>query len=57
MQSSEIFQSTKGQLISKQNCVAVTSSKKRTKRTQDTILSAFRLLGEVTDRQFCFEIN
>ena len=26
----------KGQLISKQNCRAVTSPKKRTKRTQDT---------------------
>ena len=46
---------TKGQLISKQNCRAVTSPKKGTKRTQDstspkkgtkrtqdTILSAFR---------------
>ena len=32
----------KGQLISKQNCPALTSPKKRTKPTQDTILSAFR---------------
>ena len=34
---------TKGQLISKQNCRAVTSTKKR-------------VLGEVTDQQFGFEI-
>ena len=33
---------SKGQLISKQNWRAVTSPKKLTKRTQDTILSAFR---------------
>ena len=31
----------KGQLISKQNCGAVTSPKKQTKRTQDSILSTF----------------
>ena len=36
------FLITKGQYISKQNCPAVTSPKKRTKRTQNTILSAFR---------------
>ena len=34
---------TKGQLISKQNCRAITSTKKR-------------VLGEVTDQQFGFEI-
>ena len=57
---------TKGQLISKQNCWAITSPKKQTKRTQNTILSAFCslvswvhfvcFLGEVSARQFCFEI-
>ena len=52
-------QQAKGQQISKQNCGAVTSSKKQTKRTQDTILSALCsfFLGKVTARQFCFEIN
>ena len=34
----------KGQLISKKNCRAITSSKKRTKRTQGNILSAFSSL-------------
>ena len=47
----------KGQLISKQDFRVVTSPKKQTKRTQDTILSVFRsFLGEVTARQLCFEI-
>ena len=38
----------KGQLISKHNCQAITTSKKRPKPT--------RFLEEVTARQFCFEI-
>ena len=55
---------SKGQLISKQNCRTLNSSKKQTKRTQDTILSAFypqysgfiRFLEEVLAGQFRFEI-
>ena len=35
-------QAVKGQLISKQNCRAVTSPKKRMKHAQESILSAFR---------------
>ena len=38
-----ILSGPKGQLILKQNCGAVTSPKKRPKRTKDTILSAFSL--------------
>ena len=52
----------KGQLISKQNCQAVTSPKKQTKliilnifSTQDSELRSF--LGVVIAWQFCFEIN
>ena len=37
------IEADKSQLISKKSCQAITSSKKRTKRTQDTILSAFGL--------------
>ena len=44
----------KGQLISKQNCRAVTSPKKQTKRTQDSILSTF--CSFFAAQQFCFEI-
>ena len=49
----------KGQLISKQNCRAVTSPKKRTSCASFLlrIVSYVRFLGEVTARQFCFEIN
>ena len=36
---------SKGQLISKQNSRAVTSPKKQTKRTEDSILSVFRLFS------------
>ena len=39
----KISSEAKGQLISKQNCRAVTSYKKRTEPTQDNILSAFCL--------------
>ena len=36
---------TKGQLILKQNCRVITSPKKRTKRTQDTIFSICKFQG------------
>ena len=44
-------------LTSKQNCWAVTSPKKRVKCTQDTIwVCLVCFLGELTARQFCFDI-
>ena len=39
----KLFYTPKDQLISKQNCGAVTSPKRWKKRTQNSILSAFRL--------------
>ena len=48
---------TKGQLSSKQNRRAVTSPKEGKKCTQDTIwVCLVCFLGELTARQFCFEI-
>ena len=40
----------------KQNCWAITSSKKQMICTQESILSAFHFLEEVTARKLCFEI-
>ena len=47
---------SKGQQISKQNCPAVTSPKKRTQDSTDRVRFV-RFLGEVIPQQFCFEIN
>ena len=49
------WRNIKGQLISKANYDVFDSSKKRTKHTQDTILSVFRsFFGRVRDFMVCF---
>ena len=46
---------TKGQYISKADYGVVDSPKKQTKRTQDSILSAFRsFFGRIHDALICF---
>ena len=47
---------SKGQQISKQNCPAVTSPKKRTQDSTDRVRFV-RFLREDIPQQFCFEIN
>ena len=50
--------SFKGELILEQNCLAVTSPKKRTKHTQDSILTAFRsFFGRSYGLTILFEFN